>query len=180
MDGSSSRSSDHSDRGEPRVVLTLELGAEDELASDDEIGRELEIGGQDMDPLFRNAGEIDAIRGPHFEFATIEFDPGFSGLPELGTCPCQPSRGDGARIIPDGNDLGLRPLTRKIEQLTVPADLETAGIKRHSLEFHRKELPTKIDLSHPWCALDLGHDLAIEAELARPARKPSHRPCERR
>ena len=52
---------DHSDRGEPRVVLTLELGAEDEFASDDEIGRELEIGGQDMDLLIRNAGEINVI-----------------------------------------------------------------------------------------------------------------------
>ena len=43
----------HRDRGESRIVLTLELGAEDELASDDDIGRELEIGGRARGPLVR-------------------------------------------------------------------------------------------------------------------------------
>ena len=102
-------------------------------------GEKSKIGGEDVDLPLRMLGEIDAILGPHLERFAIQLDVDLLGPVELGARPRQPGRGHRPRLITDGDDLGIGPLARQVEQLSVAAELSTVGVEGHRFEFGGQE-----------------------------------------
>ena len=125
-----------------------------------------------------------SVRSMRYGGRTLSVSPSSSTLIFLGLSNSgldQVSRAAVTRpvVIPDGDDLGLRPLTRKIEQLPVPAELATAASKATASNSAGKELPTEIDTASPRVPPRSRPRPRHRdgTRPGRPARKPSPRPC---